>query len=267
MDRLSLYWTFIRINIKAKTEYRAAFLMTFFSRGVLWSTEFALIWVLLHQFQSIAGWGQYEVMFLYALNLTSYSLAAFFCFHPFTKLPAKIQSGEFDELLTKPLNPLLYLMSREFTASYFSNVAFGLLFIAICIHNLGLALGFSDLLFLLLTLIGGTLIQAAAFMYTAIPSFWMVRNTSLANLFLNDFKSFIRYPISIYPASIQIFLTLIVPYAFINFYPAQYFLEKGDFLMFHPSFQYLGIAVGAVLFAGACALWHWGIKHYHSTGS
>ncbi|WP_165867558.1 ABC transporter permease [Paenibacillus pinisoli] len=267
MDYASLYWTFIRINIKAKTEYRAAFLLTFLSRGIVWSTEFALIWVLLYKFQSIAGWGQYEVMFLYALNLTSYSLAAFFCFHPFTKLPAKIQSGEFDELLTKPMNPLLYLMSREFTASYFSNVAFGMLFIGICISQLKLSLSAWDFFFLFITLVGGTLIQAAAFIYTAIPSFWMVRNTSIAQLLLFDFKDFIRYPVSIYPASIQIVLTLIVPYAFINFYPAQYFLGKQDFLMFHPLFQYLTLAVGSVLFAGALLLWNWGIKQYHSTGS
>ncbi|MBH5319682.1 ABC-2 family transporter protein [Paenibacillus sp. GSMTC-2017] len=267
MEHLPLYWRFIRINIKAKTEYRAAFLLTFLSRGVLWSTEFALLWVLLYQFKSIAGWGQYEVMFLYSLNLTSYSLAAFFCFHPFTKLPAKIQSGEFDELLTKPLNPMLYLMSREFTASYFSNVTFGLLFMGVCMYKLQLALSVWDYLLLAVVLIGGTLIQASAFIYTAVPSFWMVRNNSLINLFMNDFKSFIRYPISIYPASIQVMLTLIVPYAFINFYPAQYFLNKSDFLLFHPSFQYLTIVVGGIMFTGACLLWKFGIKHYHSTGS
>ncbi|RJE86181.1 hypothetical protein D3P07_19060 [Paenibacillus sp. 1011MAR3C5] len=95
----------------------------------------------------------------------------------------------------------------------------------------------------------------------------MVRNTSLAQLFLHDFKDFIRYPVSIYPASIQIVLTLVVPYAFINFYPAQYFLNKQDFLLFHPVFQYLTLAVGAVLFTGAILLWRWGINHYHSTGS
>ena len=31
----------------------------------------------------------------------------------------------------------------------------------------------------------------------------------------------------------QIILTLIIPYAFINFYPAQYFLGKQDFIMFN----------------------------------
>jgi len=267
MRSLPLYWRFISISVRAKTEYRMAFLLTFLARGVVWSTEFALIWVLLYTFKSIAGWTQYEVMFLYAMQLTTYSLAAFFCFHPFTKLSYKIRTGEFDELLTKPMNPLLYLMCREFSASYFSNVAFGIVFLSICIYRLELSLGPIDFLFLLAVIAGGALIQATAFMFAALPSFWTVRNTSFMELLLSDFKSFIRYPISIYPSSIQIVLTLLVPYAFINFYPAHYFLGRDDSLLFHPLFQYLTPLVGAVLFAGALLLWRAGLRRYHSTGS
>jgi ABC-type uncharacterized transport system, permease component len=267
MRSLPLYWRFISISVRAKTEYRTAFALTFLARGIVWTTEFALIWVLLYTFKSIAGWTSYEVMFLYALQLTTYSLAAFFCFHPFTKLSYKIQSGEFDELLTKPINPLLYLMCREFSASYVANVTFGIAFLSICIYRLELTLGVSDVLFLLAVLAGGALIQASAFMYGAIPSFWMVRNTSIMEMLMSDFRSFIRYPISIYPSSVQVILTLLVPFAFINFYPAHYFLGRDDSDLFHPLLVYMTPLVGVILFGGALLLWRAGVRRYHSTGS
>ncbi|KAB2846375.1 MAG: ABC transporter permease, partial [Ignavibacterium sp.] len=115
--------------------------------------------------------------------------------------------------------------------------------------------------------LSGALIQGAAFIFTSVPSFWLVQSNSLMDIFIWDLKSFIRYPISAYHRIIQVILTLIIPYAFINFYPAQYFLNKNDFLMFHPVFQYLSPLVGVLLFIFAYRFWNTGINHYKSTGS
>lgn len=43
----------------------------------------------------------------------------------------------------------------------------------------------------------------------------------------------------LYDRWIQVMLTYVVPIAFINFYPAQYFLKKDDFLGFNPILVYL----------------------------
>ncbi|UKS28365.1 ABC-2 family transporter protein [Paenibacillus sp. HWE-109] len=267
MSRLPLYLAFIRIKLNGVVEYRGAFLLTSFSKASVWVTEFLLIYILISKFKQIAGWGTYEVMFLYALSLASYSFAGFFLFHPCMKLASSIQSGEFDEILTKPINPFLYLICKEFSTGYFNNVIVAIGVMIICFNKLQITLSAMNLLFLVIVLIGGTLIQGAAFLFTSVPAFWITNNKALIDLFMFDLKRFIQYPISAYSKFLQVLLTLLFPYAFINFYPAQYFLKKNDFLMFHPWVQFLTPIIGIVLFTLAILFFFKGIKHYNSTGS
>lgn len=266
MEYILLYIEFIKIKLKGMFEYRNAFLWTSLAKATGWAADFMIIWVMLNQFQDLGGWSTYEVMLLYSLNVTSYSLAGFFLFHPCTKLSQRIRNGEFDEILTKPLNSFLYLVCREFSTGYFSNLAVSITVLCICISKLNIPLTPINIALLILVSIGGALIQGAAFIFTSVPAFWIVQNSALMNI-VNNLKSFVRYPVSLYNKGIQILLTLVIPYAFINFYPAQIFLKKNDFMMFHPVFQYLTPIVGLLLFAGGYLFWQLGISHYKSTGS
>lgn len=266
MDYFPLYWQFVKMKLKGMAQFRGPFWLITFSKASLWIVEVCLIWILVDRFQTIAGWGPYEVLLLYGLNLASYALAGFFFYHPFTYLPRRIQTGEFDEILTKPLNPFLYLLSREFSTGYFSNLGVALAVMIVCIVSLDLPMGPSDILFLVLVLLGGALIQAAAFIFTSVPAFWMVQNNSLVSLIF-DLKDFVRYPLNAYHWTIQALLTLVLPFAFINFYPAQHMLGKSGEGLFHPMFQMLTPVVGLFLFVCAYAFWKFGIKQYRSTGS
>ena len=91
--------------------------------------------------------------------------------------------------------------------------------------------------------------------------------TGIVDFFYYESIPFIRYPITIFPLFMQVILTYILPYAFINFFPAQYFLGKTDFSIFSPMFQYLTPLVGVVAFSISIWFWNWGLKKYQSTGS
>jgi ABC-2 type transport system permease protein len=267
MKELSVYWTLMRLKMKSQFEYRTAFILGFISKIFGWGSGFVLIWLLISRFGSIGGWSTYEVLFLYSLDLLSYSLIASFVMNPCSRLPQVIQSGEFDEILTRPLNNFLYFFFSFFSTGYLSNILMSTAVIALCMVKLHIELNGFTGFFLIVTLLGGALIQGAGFLFSAIPAFWMVKNDSLRGLLLFDLKSFIRYPLSIYNKTVQIFLTLVIPYAFINFFPAQLFLKKNDYLMFHPIFQYLTPFIGLFLFISSYFFWRFGINHYESTGS
>lgn len=267
MYYLPLYLELIKLRAQSIVHHRAASLLFAFAQVASYGAEFLLIWVLVSQFHAIGEWGPYEVMFLYALNLFSYGLAGAFLYYPCAALSMLIQSGEFDATLTKPLNSLPHMVFKYFSIGYYSYFSVAGTVLFICIIKLEIVITPLTILFLIMTLAGGALIQGAALIFTSVPSFWLIRNTGLQGILMYDLKGFIRYPISIYSKALQVFLTLIVPYAFINFYPAQYFLKKNDFLMFHPVFQFLTPLVGIVLFLAAHKFWNIGVNHYQSTGS
>jgi len=247
-------------------EYRFDVFFRIFAHAAGYASQFIVVWIIIDRFESLAGWKSYEVMFLMGFNLLSYAMAGSFMFNFSRLLPARIQSGELDEIFIKPLNPFLYLIFKDF-AGYFGHFILSITIIVISIIKLGIKLSIIKIIFFVITLLGAMLIQMAAFVFTSVPAFWLVKNNSLMDVFLWQLKSFINYPLSIYNKTVQILFTLIVPFGFINFYPSQYFLSKNDFLMFHPVLQYLTPVIGVVLIISAYRFWLFGLNHYKSTGS
>lgn len=266
MDLIKLYFQFAKVNFLTQMEYRMDYFFRMIAKIFSWSTGFIMISILLYKFKAIGGWNTYEVMFLYALDVLSYSIAATFFMGPCENLATSIHSGQFDEVLTRPVNSLCYYVCRKVSAGYVSNYVISIIIIVICFTNLHISLSIFKFFMLIVVILGASLIQGAAFLITTIPSFWLIKSKSLYALFYSNLTNFLQYPLNIYKKSIQIFLTFILPYGFINFYPAQYFLGKDD-VLFHPAFQFLTPIVGIFLFTIACFFWEFAINHYKSTGS
>lgn len=261
-----LYFAFAKVNFLTQMEYRGQYAIRMLSKIIGWSTGFISILILLNQFKTIGSWTTYEVLFLYALDVLSYSLAATFCMGSVGKIPALIHSGAFDSVLTKPINPFFYLVCKHVSAGYVSNYVIAVTIMVVCFRKLEIALSFGKLLWLLLVILGATLIQAAGFILTAVPAFWLVKSNGLRGLFYGNLTAFLQYPLSIYDKWVQVLLTFILPYAFINFYPAQYFLGKDENLFF-PGFQFMTPLVGIFLFGISYFAWKKGLNAYQSTGS
>ncbi|ODP30359.1 hypothetical protein PTI45_00220 [Paenibacillus nuruki] len=267
MQYVSLYFEFIKIQIVGIFQFKKAFTLGLIAQLASYGAEFFLLWIVIDRFNEINGWYSYEVLLLYAMNLCSYALASFFLASPSFRLSQMIKDGTFDEILTKPLNNFLYLICREFNSGYLSHLILSLVAMFIALANLNVSLNFFQTLFFIIVILSGSLIQGAALILISIPSFWVVENSMLKDVLFFQAKNFIRYPISIYPGIIQILLTFVIPYAFINFFPVQYFIQKNDFTFFSPVFQFLSPLVGVVLFILAYILWRIGINNYKSTGS
>ncbi len=263
---ISLYFSFAKVNFLTQMEYRGQYAVRMIAKIIGWSTGFISILILLNKFGRIGSWTKYEVLLLYALDVLSYSLAATFLMGPFGKLPRLIRSGEFDGVLTKPVNPFFYIICTKVSAGYTSNYAIAIIILWICFAKLGIAMTVGKLCWLVLVILGATLIQAAGFILTAVPAFWILKSDGLQRMFYKNLTGFLQYPLTIYDKGVQVLLTFFLPYAFINFYPCQYFLGREEHLFF-PWFQFLTPLVGIVLFGLSYLVWKKGLNAYQSTGS
>lgn len=266
MKTIKVIIEMIKINILGRMEYRAEFLSMFVAQFISYGFDFLMVWIMIRKFETMGTWNALEVVLLYSINLCSYGLAGFFFYNTSSRLPEMIRNGDFDEVLIRPISPFSYLLGRHFNFGYVSHICLSILMIIICFVKLGVGLTLINIIFLIIMLISGALIQSSLFLYVTVPCFWMVKASAFRQ-FLFVVKGYVQYPISIYNKFIQVLLTLIIPFAFINFYPAQFFLKKNDFLLFHPVLQYLSPVVGAIMFTIAYNLWQVGVRNYTSTGS
>ncbi|WP_027085492.1 ABC transporter permease [Cohnella panacarvi] len=267
MGYLDLYFTFIKLRIMGVAEYRKSFFMGVLAQFFSYASEILLVWLIMKQFKSINGWGAYEVTILYTINLGSYALAGFLFFTPCNQISSMVKNGSFDEVLTKPLNNLLYLICRDFNTAYISHLLLSLFVIAYSLNALAIPIDISSIAYIIVIFLSGALIQAAGLIVTSVPAFWVVENSGIKEIFFFEFKSFVKYPISIYHKSIQIILTMVLPYAFINFFPVQVLLKKNDYVGFNHSLPYISPLVGVFCFTIAYLFWKKGINNYSSTGS
>ena len=217
-------------------------------------------------FGNLNGWTADEVLLLYAFELISYAIGAFFFFHPSTGLANNIRTGAFDASLTKPMNPFFFqILNYGQDIAYLSHFTLSLGVMIFALLRIGIVPELGNIVTIVLFILGAAAIQGGFLVLCSVFSFKMVNENPMFTLFFQS-KSFLKYPISIYGGGLQILLTFILPLGFINYYPAQYLLSKSSGI-----FNYqLGIVtplVGAALLLLAYALWMWRLRHYNSSGS
>jgi ABC-2 type transport system permease protein len=111
-----------------------------------------------------------------------------------------------------------------------------------------------NILYLIIAVISGGVIFIALNLITAAGAFWIVQSIPVTE--------FARFPLTIYPRSIGLLLTWLIPYGFASFYPASQLLGRDVGLL-----AWLAPFVAAVLAVISYRVWLFGLKHYGGTGS
>lgn len=261
---LDVFLQFVRLRMKERMEYRAAYLLGIVAQIWGYGAQYLAVWLLLHRFRAIHGWSWPQIAFLYSLDLFTYALGAAFTFSPMTELEQMVEQGTFDGVLVLPTNPYIYLTARMYNLGYLAHVTLSGFVLVWAITQLSIHWTALTVLYLCLVLISGVLLQAAAFTLLGTWAFIFVHSQFLFNLYYS-FKTFISYPVSVYGAFVQILLTAVIPLAFINFYPATILLSK-EGQLFPGWTGWLAPLIGPLMFVTAYKIWMYGVDKYQSAG-
>lgn len=267
MRYLKVFFSFVALKYKIVFEYSAAFWAGCVSQIIWYGVDFLLVWIVVEKFTNIAGWSADEMLFLYALQLISYALAGTFFFNSCISLGSRIQDGSFNDSLIVPLRPLVYEILNNYNSDYIRHIVLAAGLLIWSIRRIKPAVNLRMVLLILIIIVCGTLIQAGALLLLSAPNFWIIKGDKLLDLFFYDTIPFIRYPIAIYPKMIQGFLTFILPYAFINYYPSIYLFGKHGNMLFYNGLQYAAPFASIIFFGLGAILWNTGMNHYQSTGT
>ena len=256
------YW---RINLLTTLEYRTNFLLWFGFTIVYHGTAIAALWVMLNNFPSMNGWDFRNMAFLYALWMTAHALNSTF-FSTVGEIPQWIRDGEFDRLLVRPLDELFQVISTP--GAIFPDellLALAFLVVAIAANHLVVSAGFVALIALVVA--GGALIDLSIALIISTAAFWFVQVDALRWIVLQLEQEFTRYPLSIYSKGVRLLLAFVIPFGFMNYFPASYFLHKADNGLGLPvPVGLLTPAVGVVFLLVAYTCWRFGLQRYQGVG-
>lgn len=262
---LRLTYLYAKKAIKGMLTYRWSFLINCISQALDYAVTFLLMWIMISAFEDMDGWNAYEVMLLYAFSLFAYGIAGTFFLPMIGELPEQIRRGTFDDVLVKPVKVLPYLISRGFICNYIAHISLSLVVMAVCFRALEIRITLWVLAKICGILLFGSLIYSGFFLFVGGTAF-LVTKTDLLFQVMYFFREVSYYPISIFPRAMQLIVTWIVPYGFINFYPLQGLLGKEPRGLLRDPACWTPI-VAVAFFAIACLFFTKSAKYYKSSGS
>jgi ABC-2 type transport system permease protein len=248
--------------IKARSQYRADFIFGMVS--VILNSGLGLIalWILFHSGSTLAGWGFKELFFIYSFTMLG-TAPGYLTFNHLWSIPPYARSGYFMKYYFKPMNMLVYFIGDYIDIKCIGAIGLGMASFTYASISIGIHWSFLKVVFLLLSLLGSSLILSATLLITA--SVTLVMNTDLGPIihFFSYFFDFAKYPATIFKGFIKFLITFLIPMAFVGFYPALFFLrpQEGNILM------YATPVIGIVMFIVAYQIWRIGVNRYSGTGT
>lgn len=265
---LSIYLKLIRIQVRSQMQYRASFLLDTFSTFIINGSYLLMASLVVARFENVAGWTVGEVAFLMGMADMSFALMdMIFSGFDYDAFSPMVRMGRFDQLLLRPVSITLQVLGSRFLVRRLGRFAEGFCFFCFALAVVPIQWTLAKALYLPVVLASLTLAFGSLFIIGSTITFWTVERVEAMNIFTYGGAELMSYPMSIYPGWLRGFFTYILPFIFMNYYPALFILEKPDPLGF-PSFApFLAPFVALGLIFAAWRFWNFGIRHYQGTGS
>ena len=259
---LKFYVRLQLLQLRTTIEYNTDFWIGIAGSALTHVSGLVFISALFSQIPEVEGWTVWEIAFMYALALIPRGLAELFCDGPWM-LRALVNSGEFDRLLVRPLPPALQTATRIASIHGLGQLGLGIVVFVLASRRADLDWSIGNGLFLALILISSMVMLSAINFLVNMIAFWEPSAQSAIPTFFAMMVDFAKFPLDIYNVLIRGLVTIVIPYAFITYFPALVLLDKGS------SVRWLGYAtplITAIVVVVTSYLWRLGINRYQGVG-
>ncbi|MDR0986319.1 MAG: ABC-2 family transporter protein, partial [Ruminococcus sp.] len=221
---MNLYLKYLKTISKSWFQYRFDAVLRSSTVFLREAAGIITIYLTLLTFDSIGGWNLYELMFLFSFLFLTYGILVMFC-TGLRDFQGIVYSGDLDRFLMRPRSVLFQVVAAN--ADMFAAVGHGGLGVVLLIlsaNRVNIVWSAVNIFYLFVTVISGVIIQASIFLFVAALSFWVIKTDNLLNAVFYNPRKFAGYPINIFPRWIQDILIFVLPFAFVNYFPVQFFL-------------------------------------------
>ncbi len=248
--------------LKTRLAYRVDFMVDLGANLFAIGVQLATLTVLFSKVTALQGWSFEQVLFIYGFSLLPLGLFNLVAVNLYRFAERYIAEGGLDRVLLRPLNPLAQVLFESFNVSGLNELVLGTGIMIYAGSELGLSLGPLDGLVLLLLIPSAAVIYLAVFLGLTAVSFWAEDRLGLAPPVFNVIR-FARYPLTIYGRGVQLFLTFVLPFAWVAYIPATWFIGGPD----GRHWALLTPLVALLFLSLAYGVWRAGLRRYASTGS
>ncbi len=248
---------YLSLGVLNLVQYRSDFFIALLNAAVSLVTQLLALSVVFTATSDLRGWGPNDLLVLVGIHFFISGLIGIVMRPSMEALMEGIRLGTFDFVLIKPADSQLLASVQTVAPQAATDVVVGAGVIIFGMTRLGFALGPLDVLLFVVMLLAGLVIVYSFLLLLATCAFWFVKLDNVLVIFQSLFGNAGRWPVTIFPPGLRVFLTFAVPVAFAVTVPAQALtgqLGAGTAL--------LALAVAAGFAVASRLFWLYALRHY-----
>ncbi|KRF04386.1 transporter [Nocardioides sp. Soil777] len=250
--------------IRAAWQYPTSFVLLAVGNGLITGLDFVGLWIMFAHLDDLAGFTLQEVALLYGAGSLALGIADT-AIGSVERIGTYVRTGRLDQMMTKPVPLLVQVCADQFTLRRLGRITqASIVFGWACTYVEWMPL---RVLVAVSMVLSGAAIFFGLFVGFSCIQFWTTDATEFANAFTYGGATVTQYPLTIFNREVVVALTLVVPVAFANWYPALYILGREDPFGMPEWLQFSSPIAALVTVVLALLVWRTGVRHYTSTGS
>lgn len=257
-----LYRIFVSQYLKILMQSKLDFFIGLFGFFLSQMTGIIFLALVFQQIPSLNEWSLEQLLFIYGFAQIPRGLDHLLADNIWMLAWRWIVNGEFDRYMLRPMNLLFQVISEKLCPDALGELIIGTILVVRGAAKGVVTVSFLHVLAFLLSMAAGAVIYTSIKLLFASLAFWVKESAPFLQT-AYDMSEFAKYPIEIYPKAVRFVISWIIPFAFVAYLPASYFLKGTSFL------STIGIEciIAVVFFAVSYRIFIIGSRRYESAGN
>jgi ABC-2 type transport system permease protein len=256
-----LYFRFLGQQMKAILAYEADFVILLVAAILIQVAGLAFIFTIFQRIPSINGWTLWQVVMMYSLVFITEGVGSLF-FEGTWRLGWQVYSGQFDQMLVRPVSPIVQVLAGAVGFNGLGNIVTGGALFLVSLSNVQVEWTPGRALMLVILVISAAMIRVALNLGTAASAFWIRNPFSMVPALVHQLGEFAKYPITIYSVAVQAVIVVAIPFAFVSFFPTAFLFGMDAFSL--PGLLTPLVALYCMFMA--VTIFRVGVRNYESSG-
>lgn len=272
LHTIKRYWRLYRVLIaqffKVVMQSKVDFFMGLLGFFLTQASGIIFLYLVFQQIPSLDGWTLEQLIFIYGFAQIPRGIDHLLTDNIWLVAYRMVVNGDFDRYMLRPMNVFFQVIAEKLQPDAIGELLIGMILVVMSVQKGVAEISLLNTGLFLISVLAGALIYTSIKLFFASLAFWVKQSGPFLQV-AYEMADFAKYPTEIYNKAIRFIITWVIPFAFVAYLPASYFLGKGGFFGSGSNMGVIGIEVliAIVFWLIAYAVFQKGIRGYESAGS
>lgn len=249
---------FFKVILQSKVDFFMGLLGFFFTQifGMLF------LYLVFRQIPNLKGWSLDQLIFIYGFAQIPRGIDHLFTDNIWLVAWRSVINGDFDRYMLRPMNVFFQVISEKLQPDAIGELLVGAILTVYAISKGVVLVDGVHIAMFVISVLAGAVIYTSIKLFFASIAFWIKMSGPFLQV-VYEMADFAKYPTEIYGKGIRFVITWVIPFAFVAYLPAKYFLIGGNPMVIIGT----ECIIAVVFWAVAYGLFQKGIRIYESAGN